>query len=235
MTRVALAKEPKLPGGAGGVGYLYTTTVHAVRYWQVREDAPTLLAWENAHMPRTFSQENVLIGPPSWNTLYTLPPVPPWFVRRELNAQYYDVGGGETVIMTDAAVAWEPPRPATEVIPASVTVVTIAADWPSVSHQATITSVPTVRRLAALVNGLSPSTVGGVLCLGGLGLTLTFSAKAGGPPTAVAWGPDGCGVVAFQLNGKNQPDLMVPVRKVSDPSSYDSMVLKTAGLHWKLP
>gem|GEM_PF-5627639 len=44
-----------------------------------------------------------------------------------MNVQVYDVGGGVTVIMADAMVSWQSPRPTAEVIPASVTTVTIAA------------------------------------------------------------------------------------------------------------
>ena len=47
-----------------------------------------------------------------------------------MNVQFYDAGGGMTVIMAEAMVSWQPPRPASEVIPASVTEVTIAAPGP---------------------------------------------------------------------------------------------------------
>jgi len=230
---VRLKGKPTLPGGSPGMGLVYTAVAHATGYWRVRGDATALLAWEKAHMPKSFSQQDVIIGPPSWNTVYTLPPVPGKFAVRELNAQFYAVGGGETVIMADAMVAWEPPRPAAEAVPSSVKAVTIEleAPGPSASAQrATVTSAAVVRRLAALVNGLPLSTIGAALCGSGLGFTLTFRATAGGPPVAVAQGPDGCGAVTFQLNGKSQPDLMV-----TSQSSYDTAVLKIAGLPWKLP
>jgi len=35
-----------------------------------------------------------------------------------MNVQVYDVGGGVTVIMADAMVSWQSPRPTAEVIPA---------------------------------------------------------------------------------------------------------------------
>ena len=224
---VRLAKQPTLPSGGGTMGLVYTTTVQAEGYWRVPGDATTLLAWEKAHMSRRFSHQDAFIGPPDWSTVYSLPPLPGVFAARELNAQFSDVGGGVTVIAVEAMVAWEPPRPATEVIPASVTVVTITMAAPK---QATITSVPVVRQLAALVNGLPLSTVGPVPCPGGWGFTLTFRATADGPPVAVVHGPGGCGVVTFRLNGKDQPDLMV-----LGQASYGNAVLKIAGLHWKLP
>ena len=223
---VLLATKPTLPGGSPGASLIYTTTVHDVRYWRVRGNPATLLAWEKGQMPRTFAQQDVIMGPSSWNTFYTLPPVPRWFAARELNAQFYDVGGGETAIMADAMVAWVPPRPAAEVIPAPVTVVTITDNG---SDQATITSAPAVRQLAALFNGLSPSVIGPALCPMGSGFTMTFRAAPAGPPVAVTQGPGGCGAVGFQLYGKGLPDLMV-----TDKSSFDAAVLKIAGLHWNV-
>ena len=228
---VRLAKKPALPSGSATMGLVYTKVVQDVRYWRVRGHPTTLLAWEKAHIGPTFSQQDVLVGPPSWNTVYTLPPLPRWFVAREINAQFYDVGGGETVIMADAMVAWVPARPAAEVIPASVKMVTIAGNSTTGPEQATITAAPTVLRLARYVNELPVSTVGPAPCPSGLGFTLTFRDSAGGPPVAVAQGPGGCGVVMFRLNGTDQPDLMV----VTDQSSYDSTILNIAGLHWKLP
>lgn len=230
---VRLAKQPALPGGRGkypGMSLNSTAQADAVGYWRVRGAATALLAWEKAHISRSFSRQDVIVGPPSWNTVYSLPAVPGVLPTREMNVQVYDVGGGLSVIMADAMVSWQPPRPASEVIPASVTVVTIAASGPWQGNPApvTITSLPAVRRLAALVNGLPVSTAGtGVPCPMGAGFTLTFRAVAGGPAVAVADGPAECGAVHLRLGGKDQPDLQ-------PPGSYRATVLKIAGLHWKL-
>lgn len=145
--------------------------------------------------------------------------------------QAYDAGG-TAVITADAMVSWQPPRPAAEVIPASVTVVTIAATeagvWQGNPAPVTITSVPVVRRLAALVNGLPVSTAGlRVRCSMAIGFTLTFRAVAGGPAVAVATGRAECGAVHLPLGGKDEPDLQ-------PPASYRGAALKIAGLDWKL-
>jgi hypothetical protein len=206
------------------------THADAVGYWQVRGAAPALLAWEKTHISRRFSRQDAIIGPPSWDTVYSLPAVPGVLPTREMNVQVYDVGGGMSVIMADAMVSWQTPRPASEVIPASVTMVTIAVSGPWQGNPApvTITSVPIVRRLAALVNGLPVATVSpGVPCPMEAGFTLTFRAAAGGPAVAVAAGPAECGVVHLGLNGKDEPDLQ-------PPGSYRATVLKIAGLRWKL-
>lgn len=224
-----LAARPKLPSGSGTMLSAYTTTVHATGYWRVRGDATALLAWEKAHVSRSFSRQDVMIGPPSWNTVYTLPPVPGLFAKREMNVQYYEVGGGVTVIMADALVAWEPPRPASEAVPASVRVVTVTGSSMAAPKQATITSAPVVRRLAALVNGLPLSIIGTLPCPSGWGFTLTFRDTVSGPPVAVAAGPWGCGSVSFTLNGRHKPALMA-----LNQTGYDSAVLKIADLPWKL-
>lgn len=162
--------------------------------------------------------------------MYSLPAVPGALPTREMNVQVYDVGSGVTVIMADAMVSWQPPRPAFDVIPASVTAATIAASgpWQGNPGPVTITSAPVARRLAALVNGLPVSTVSkDVPCPLGARFTLTFRAAAGGLAIAVADGPAECGVVHLRLNGKDEPDLQ-------PPGSYPATVLKIAGLRWKL-
>jgi hypothetical protein len=230
---VRQARRPALPGGWDQYPVMSlnsATQADAVGYWQVRGAATALLAWEKAHISRSFSRQDVLIGPPDWDTVYSLPAVPGALPTREMNVQVYDAGGGATVIMADAMVSWQPPRPASEVIPASVAVVTIAAAGPWQGNPApvTITSVPVVRRLAALVNGLPVSTArNDVPCPMGAGFTLTFRAAADGPAVAVAVGPAECGVVHLRLKGKGEPDLQ-------PPDSYDATVLKIAGLRWKL-
>jgi hypothetical protein len=229
---IRLEKRPELPGGwarYGGMGLTATTQVDAVGYWRATGRPTALLAWEKAHISRRYSGQDVIIGPPSWDTVYSLPAIPGVLPQREMNVQVYDAGGGRTVIMADAMVSWQPPRPATEVIPASVRVVTIAASgpWRENPGPVTITSASVVRRLAALVNSLPVAVVEkDVPCPMGVGFTLTFRAS-GGQPVAVANGPAECGVVHLTLNGQDEPDLQ-------PAESYRATVLKIAGLHWRL-
>lgn len=228
---VRLAKRPALPGGWGSypaMGLDSTAQADAVGYWRAPGAAAALLAWEQAHMSRSFSRQDVIVGPPSWNTVYSLPAVPGVLPVREMNVQFYEAGG-VTVIMADAMVSWQPPRSAAEAVPASVTAVTIAASGPWQGNPApvTITSVSAVRRLAALVNGLPVATAGEhVPCPVGAGFTLTFLAAAGGPAVAVAAGPGACGLVRFSRDGAAGPDLQ-------PPSSYRATVLTITGLRWK--
>jgi hypothetical protein len=215
------------------MGLAATTQADVTGYWRVSGTATALLAWEKAHIARGFSRQDVIIGPPSWNTVYALPAVPGVLPEREMNVQFYQESGGQTVIMAEAMVSWQPPRAAAEVIPASVTEVTItpSGDWTGNPAPVTITSAAAVRRLAALVNGLPPSTVGQrIPCpSGGPAFTLTFRAAPGGPPAAVADGPAACDQVTLSLGGKRWPSLLPP-----HASAYRAAVLKIAGLHWKL-
>jgi hypothetical protein len=225
-------QRPALPGGSPVMRLNSATQADATGYWRARGAATTLRAWEKGHISRSFSRQDVIIGPPSWSTVYTLPAVAGVLPTREMNVQFYDTGGGTTVIMAEAMVSWQPPRPAAEAVPGSVTEVTIAPSgpWPGNPAPATITSAPAVRRLAALVNGLPRSTVSpDVPCNLAAGFTLTFRAAADGPPVAVADGPAACGQVSFRLDGQGLPALLPP-----DAGAYRDAVLKTAGLHWKL-
>ena len=228
---VRLARRPTLPSGSPGMGLNSATQADAAAYWRVSGAATTLQAWEKAHISRSFSRQDVIIGPPSWNTVYSLPAVRGVLPVREMNVQFYDSGGGTTVIMAEAMVSWTLPRPAAEAVPASVTVVTIAPSGPMpppLPAPVTITAGPVVRQLAALVNGLPRSTVSqDTPCPMGAGLTLTFRTARGGPPVAVADGPGACSQVTFSLNGKDEPALQ-------PPGSYRATVLKIAGLPWKL-
>jgi hypothetical protein len=229
---VRLARRPQLPGGWGSypvLGLNSATQADAVGYWRGAGRPVTLLTWEKAHISGRYSRLDVIVGPPSWGTVYSLPAVPGVLAQRELNVQAYQAGGGMTVIKAEAMVSWVPPRPAAEMIPSSVRVVTIAASgpWRASPRPVTITSASVVRRLAALVNSLPAATESqDVPCPMGAGFTLTFGA-AGSPEAAVASGPAECGVVHLALDGTDGPDLQ-------PPGSYRATILKIAGLHWQL-
>jgi len=60
------------------------------------------------------------------------------------------------------------------------------------------------------------------------GFRLTFLARAGGPPLAVAQGPAACGTVHFSVGGQRQPELQIT-------DSFILQVPKLADLHWKVP
>jgi len=213
-----------------------TALVDHVSFWQAPGQPQAVLAWEQAHLPRRFTLGDEDFGPPSWDRTFSLSPVPGMLNERDLVVEVTGAGNGQTAIRVDAQVSWQPPRPASERVPSATRAVTITqlrSLNPHAGHPpapVTITDLAVVRRLAALVDDLQLSTIGpDASCpaaLGG-GIKLTFLARAGGAPLAVAQGPAACGTVQFSTGGKRQPAL-----EITD--SFIPQVLKLAGLHWKV-
>ena len=213
-----------------------TTLVDDVSFWRAPGQPQAVLAWEQAHLPRRFTPGDADFGPPSWDRTFSLAPIPAVLNTRDLVVEVTGAGNGQTAIRVDAQVSWQPPRPAPERVPAAARVVTIT-QLPSLGPHArrppapvTISGLAVVRRLAALVDSLQLSTIGpDASCpaaFGG-GIRLTFIARGGGPPLAVAQGPAACGTVQFTADGKRLPALQMT-------GSFIPQVLKLAGLHWKV-
>jgi len=214
-----------------------TTLVDDVSFWRAPGQPQAVLAWEQAHLPRRFTLGDADFGPPSWDRMFSLAPVPGVLTARDLVVEVTGAGHGQTAIRVDAQVSWQPPRPGRERVPGAARVVTIT-QLPSLDPRAgrppapvTITSPPAVRRIAALVDSLPLSTIGpgasGPGALGG-GIRLTFRAQASGAPLAVAQGPAPCGTVQFSAGGARQPALQIT-------DSFIPHILTLAGLHWKVP
>ncbi len=213
-----------------------TTLVDHVSFWRAPGRPQAVLAWEQAHLPRRFTPGDQDFGPPSWDRMFSLSPVPGVLNARDMVVEVTGAGNGQTAIRVDAQVSWQPPRPASDRVPSAAHVVTIT-QLPSLNPHArrppapvTITDPVVVRRLAELVDGLPLSTIGpGASCpaaFGG-GIRLTFLARAGGAPLAVAQGPAACGTVQFSSGGTRQPALQLT-------DSFIPQVLRLAGLHWKV-
>jgi len=214
-----------------------TTLVDKVSFWRAPGQPQAVLAWEQAHLSRRFTLGDEDFGPPSWDRMFSLSPVPGVLNTRELVVEVTGAGNGQTAIRVDAQVSWQPRRPASERVPSATHVITVT-QLPGLGPHArrppapvTITDPAVVRRLAALVDGLQLSTIGpGASCPASLGsgIRLTFLARAGGPPLAVAQGPAACGTVQFTADGTRQPALQIT-------DSFIPRVLKLAGLRWKVP
>src|SRR5690349_15747624 len=185
-----------------------TALVDDVSFWRAPGQPQAVLAWEQAHLPRRFTPGDADFGPPSWDRTFSLSPVPGVLNARDLVVEVTGAGNGQTAIRVDAQVTWQPPRPGLEKVPAATRVVTIT-QLPSLNPHAkrppapvTITHLAVLQRLAALVDNLQRSTIGQAAscpaAFGG-GIRLTFRARAGGPPLAVAQGPAPCGTVQFSI------------------------------------
>jgi hypothetical protein len=214
-----------------------TTLVDDVSFWRAPGRPQAVLTWEQARLPRPFTPGDEDFGPPSWDRTFSLSPVPGVLNTRALVVEVTAVGNGQIAIRVDAQVSWQPPRLASERVPSSTRVVTIT-QLPGMGSHArqppapvTVDDLAVVRRLAALVDNLKLSTIGpDAPCPAspGGGIRLTFLARTGGPPLAVAQGPAACGTVQFSVGGKQQPALQIT-------GSFIPQVLKLAGLHWNVP
>jgi len=215
-----------------------TTLVEDTSFWRAPGQPVAILAWEQAHLPHRFTPEDADFGPPAWDRTFSLTPVPGVLNNRDLVVEVTGAGNGQTEIRVDAQVSWQPARPAAERVPADARVVTITQvpgldRGPNAGRPpapVTITDLGVVRRLAALVDGLGLSTIGpAASCpmVAGDEIRLTFLARTGGPPLAVAQAPAACGTVEFSAGGKPQPALQIT-------DSFVAQVLKLAGLRWKV-
>jgi hypothetical protein len=151
---------------------------------------------------------------------------------RDLVNTVTSAGRDRTAIRVDGQVTWQPPRPRGEVVPASARLVTLAEVPggnlnPALPPPVTVSGVAAVRKIAALADGLPLSTAGTEPCplSPGNELQLTFRARAGGRPLAVAEGPGACSTLQFSVNGTQQPALAISESFIAD-------VLAAAGVHW---
>ena len=102
-----------------------TTLVDDVSFWRAPGQPQAVLAWEQAHLPRRFTLGDADFGPPSWDRMFSLAPVPGVLTARDLVVEVTGAGHGQTAIRVDAQVSWQPPRPGRERVPGAARVVTI--------------------------------------------------------------------------------------------------------------
>src|SRR6266702_1846074 len=101
-----------------------TTLVDDVSFWRAPGQPQAVLAWEQAHLPRRFTSGDADFGP-SRDRTFSLSPIPGVLNARELVVEVAGAGSGQTAIRVDAQVSWQPPRPASDRVPAAARVVTI--------------------------------------------------------------------------------------------------------------
>ncbi|HEX3957155.1 MAG TPA: hypothetical protein VHZ03_11055 [Trebonia sp.] len=218
-------------------GYVSAYEIRKTSWWLAPGQAAAIIAWETAHVPRTYTRASAASsgGPGKISVtgqFYELRSSSPMLTGQYLIVWVADLGGGKTAIRVDAEVGYRPARPAGEKVPATARAVTITAVFgysgATAPRPATITSLSVVRTLAALVNGLQLSAAPpDAPCpeAPGLVLKLTFRATAAGRPLAVAQGPGGCDTLALTVAGKEWPLL-------GSPGAFSTQVLRIARLHW---
>jgi hypothetical protein len=230
VTRPPAVARRALAAPAVSIGS--ATLVDHVAYWIAPGKPAAVLSWEAARRARQFTAGASGTGsaPPVWGEEFSLPPTAV-LTARDLDVTVTSAGGDQTAIRVDGQVAWQPPRPASEAVPATARLVTLAEvpvlNQPSIPSPVTVSKLAAVEKIAALVDGLPLATTGREPCPMPVGneLRLTFRARAAGPPLAVAEGPAVCSTVQFSVNGKQQPALAMTGSFIAD-------VLAAAGLHW---
>jgi hypothetical protein len=211
---------------------------NGVTFWTAPGEPKAVLAWETAHLPKQYTPGDADFGPPSWDRMFELPPVPGVLPVREMVVEVTGLAGGRTGIRVDANVGWQPVRTAAQRVPATAKAVTITvvAESHPVRHRpgpVTITDPAKVAALAALVNGLPISPFNGnvaiscPLAFGVVSLQLTFRAAPGGPGLASVLTGMSCGLVAFSAPG-------VPHLNLTETTPLSARVVQIAGLDWKL-
>jgi hypothetical protein len=211
--------------------------VDDVSWWHAPGQPQALLTWEKSHLPRRFSSSGGGTGDvgqaQTWSEEFSLPGVPGVLTQRDLQVQAVADGADQTLIRVDALDTWVSAKPATEKVPSTATVVTIATvpglDAPGKPlASATVTDPSKVKGIAALIDGLPVFPSGTYSCPADTGraLRLTFRSSAHGPVVAVATASTGgCLGVSLVVGGKSQPGLW------QDGSSV-TQALKIAGVTW---
>jgi hypothetical protein len=220
-----LAAVPSAGGGVLGHPQMAPDTtdiIDDVAWWQVPGQAPkAVLGWEAAHVSRGLKLD-AWGGAGAVFDSWALPPVAGVLDSRRLVVTAVSDGAGGTDLRAEGEVTYTPARPAASYIPASAVHAVLVAAVPDPNDHRKppapllITDPVKVRKLVALVNGLSLFPPGTYSCpAGGTGaLRLTFLSKGGGGKAAngpviktavravaLAPTPTGCGGVELTIAG----------------------------------
>ena len=243
-----LASAPGADGGVLGHPQMQPQTpdlIDDVAWWQVPgQDPQAVLSWEASHVSRRFTLSGyggVGAAFDSW----TLPPVAGVLDNRWLAVTVISDGAGGTDLRAEGEVTYTPARPAGSYIPATAVHAVVVTAVPGGNDRAkppaplVVTDPATVRRLVALVNGLSLFPPGTYSCPfdDGRGVRLTFlskasSGKANGPVIksavlAVAFAKsNGCGGVQLTIAGAQTG--------LGWGSAAAEQALSISGMRWKL-
>ena len=218
-------------------------------WWLAPGDPQQVLAWERAHLPSLYqySGDGTMGFNSIWSDFFNIPAVPGLFDTRELAVSTTAASGGQTAIRVDALVDWIPARPSGDTVPATAQIAKLVETGSSlvgtpprqsttVIAAATVTDQAQVAALAAYLNGLAVNPPGGVsscpMSTGAGALTVTFSARLGGPTLATASAAlTGCQFLSYSMPGRQ------PIGLGGAPSGENLLneVDHVTGLHWTIP
>jgi len=241
-----LAAAPDAAAGVLGHMQLTPETPDLVddpAWWQVPGQAPqAVLSWEASHVPRRFSASSsggVGAAFQGWSL-----PSTGVLDNRWLMVTVVSDGAGGTDVRAEGEDIYSPARPAWSYIPVTTARSVLVAAVPSPNDHRPppapllVTDPGTVRRLVALVNGLTvpPSGVSSCPVYDGGGVRLTFLSSASGGKAAN--GPvlksavlavavamnSGCGVVELTVAGART--------SLGQGPSTAEQALAISGLRW---
>ena len=165
---------------------LTTGQIDDVSYWTVAGAPVNVLTWVREHLPRQYtliysgtegglymtpyrvriqpqsstgtSSATSIVSPRAWYDEFTLRTTANALPVRALIVTVASAGTGQTAIRVDAQDSWARTRSATQLVPDSVTSVTVSPDRAGgpiiVGGSTTVTSPALVRRIVSLVNEL---------------------------------------------------------------------------------
>jgi hypothetical protein len=208
--------------------------VTATAWWLAPGAPQGLLNWEVTHIPPLYVLLGQgTVGKGAWSDDYQLKPVAGLFDDRVLAVSATSAGHGQTAIRVDALVDWVPARAAGDTIPATAAVVT-AVLTRNAGDMSRATDPGQVRAIVAYLNNLPiqpPDVTYNCPPFEGGTLTLTFRARADGPPLAKAYGiVSGCQLLQLTVTG-GQP-ISWPLGAAGN---WFHQVMQVTGLPWKIP
>jgi hypothetical protein len=196
-------------------------TVDRHVFWIAPASVSETLAFVEAHPPvtsqLTSSGSGIQGGVTTSRFLrFEWPPIPFVLYARSLTVQMVALPGGSTAIRADMADMWDIPRPSSERIPSTASVLDVAVTRPRArpSVSLTVTDPTEVKKIANFIDALPTTQPVAIACpdipVDAPAVTFTFRADGRGPAlaqareSASASGPlDPCEPMSFTLAGRS--------------------------------
>jgi hypothetical protein len=233
----------RLPGAPSGAPAAATSTfvstlpyaVTRTAWWRVTQPASALITWVDAHpepgLVPTWSQ--MQLGGPASVPSTTLFGFPSSHALDGISVYVYafTLADGSTVLRVDAEVAYAPPRPASETVPAATTLIAVPAfaeGATSSAPEVTLTDALKIAQITKVVNSLPKAPVG-VMCPmdTGAGIALVFENAQGETLADVVVGVSGCEDVQVTIGGYKEPVL-------GDGGQAAAKIQTILGTQWEL-
>lgn len=171
-------------------------------WWVVPRSVQTVLAFVRAHPPAGSRLESSGSGgrygvTTSWSLWFDWPPVPSVLYARALSVVFVRLPNGSTGVLADVGDMWDIPRPASERIPSSASILEVALTRPHKrpSPPVTTANAHTVVEIAASIDDLETVQPIAISCpaipVERAFVTFTFRATQSGPVLAQASDPVG--------------------------------------------